>query len=287
MLAIEFAFEAFVGHPVIVHVGRAAGPADDFTCVAHRNPAQSVPAIPLVSVHGLDAKLDLVRLAAGKGALEDADDACEILGRKHLLPAESGERFGPAQARVVVPAAVRPIDRAVCVVRVDDVRDVIGDGPEAGRLLGSNLRLRQLALDRHEELLRRERFGDVAVGTGAQGGGRVRVVRLARGQYEDRRETGGLERAQTLDRFDAGNPRHHHVAEDEVWARPSGRFEPACAVRRADDVVQRFENALDVGAQVGVVVDAQHARACRSAFAHGRDVRLAGPTLVQLSASSR
>lgn len=138
------------------------------------------------------------------------------------------------------------------------LRGLLADDPR------SHPRELQVRADAGEQLAGREGLHQVIVGAGLQPLAR-RLVPCPSGQEDDRDVLRRLVRAERAEQLEAGQPRHHDVAQDEVGLlrlRDPQRRDP---LPRRHDLEGAAEDARDVVTQVRVIVDEEDAPARRLA----------------------
>jgi hypothetical protein len=108
------------------------------------------------------------------------------------------------------------------------------------------------------QFLQRERFGHVIVGARFEAG-ELLLERVARGQHQHRRVLVRLA-AQLLADLDAVHPGQGQVEHDHVELVDHGEMQAGHAVTgKIDDVPAVFQVVADIGGDVVVVLDHQHA----------------------------
>ena len=132
--------------------------------------------------------------------------------------------------------------------------------------------------DPGDELVGAEGLGEVVVRAGLQALDRGLLAR-PRGQHDHRDVPRGRVRPQRAQQFEAVDPRHHHVGQDDVGLPLGHRPERLLAVGRGAHRPVGTEQPCQVAAHVGVVVHDEDVRAQRVARR-----RLAGPAGVVLPA---
>src|SRR5262249_49981001 len=132
--------QRLLGLDLLGHVRIGAEPANDLArLVADRQGAREEP--PVGTVAPAQGKRVLPGRAVLEAAADAADDAVDVIGMMHLLPAPALHLL-ERRARVVVPAPVVPVDPALLVRRPGELADVVGKLAEARlavaqRLLGA------------------------------------------------------------------------------------------------------------------------------------------------------
>src|SRR6266705_266155 len=115
--------------------------------------------------------------------------------------------------------------------------------------------LAELAAYLGEEVLGRERFGDIGIGAQREPLAHLGLAALG-GQHDDARSLPLGTLADLLTHLETAFQRQHHIGQDEVGTAPRHALERFLTVARDDDVVtgpmqQVFERDDDVGLVIG------------------------------------
>ena len=216
-----------------------------------RSPAVEHP--PVVAVGGAQPVLDLERPAVRRRAHPGVVRAVRRVDA--VLPGQPqvGVGLGAGELR---PAAVDEESPAARPVRPDERRGRVGHRPEAALGLAAGPPERDPAVDAGPQLAGGEGGDQVVVGAGAQplDGG----LGPGPSRHQHHRDEGGARvAAEGREQFEAAQPGKGDVGEDELRRIGHRRRQCGRSVRGGVDAMRTAEEAHEIGAHVGVVVDHQ------------------------------